>query len=195
MRARRRSSIAILAALGAILLLASAVLAKEGATVALTDPIPRNAAPGSTLTVEFTVMVPGDNGPTPMIGSPVFVRLIAPDRSSTEGFGTEDRGRPGMYRAEVVVPAGGIASAEFGLRGSSYTNGQSERSDIMFVVDGQLFTTGTEPAAAPIDPTATPPAAANTDALPIAAVGVGVLLLAGLVLATRRLRPTRAGVR
>ena len=159
MRTRHRPLIAVLAALTALLLGASMVLAKEGATVALTDPIPRDADPGSTITVEFTVMVPGENGPTPMIGSPVFVRLVAPDGSTTESFGTEETGRPGTYRADVAVPAGGIASAEFGLRGRvTYADGRSERSDLIFIVQGQLYTTGTAPAAGPLDPTAAPPA-------------------------------------
>lgn len=195
MRALNRTPIAAFIALGALLLGASVALAKEGATVTLTDPIPRDAAPGSTLEVEFTVMVPGDGGPTPMIGSPVFVRLIAPDGSTTEGFGTEDRVRPGTYLAEVVVPAGGIASAEFGLRGSSYyPDGRTERSDMIFVVQGQLFTTGTAPAAAPLDPTASSPTTATADGRPIVVLGVGGLLLVGLIVASRR-RPTRAGAR
>jgi hypothetical protein len=196
MHARHRTTIAVLTSLTAFLLGASMALAKEGATVALTAPIPRDADPGSTLTVEFTVMVPGENGPTPMIGSPVFVRLVAPDRATTEGFGTEDRGRPGTYRAEVVVPTGGIASAEFGLRGTAtYADGRSERSDMMFVVVGQLYTTGTAPAAGPLDPSTTSPAAAATDVRPAIVIGLGGLLLAGLVLATRRRRLTGAGTR
>jgi hypothetical protein len=179
-RAGNRRTTAVLVAIGALLLGASVTLAKEGATVALTDPIPRDADPGSTLTVEFTVMVPGENRPTPMVGSPVFVQLVAPDGTTSRGFGTEDRGRPGTYRAEVVVPAGGIASAEFGLRGST---------DMMFVVQGQLFASG-KPPAAPLDPSASSPAASGAVARPPILISLGGLLLAGLVLATRRRRLT-----
>jgi hypothetical protein len=180
MRPSNRSSIAALVvALAAITLSASVAFAKEGATVALTDPIPRDAEPGSTVTVEFTVMVPGENGPTPMIGSPVFVQLTAPDGATTRGFGTEDRGHPGTYRAEVTVPTGGIASAAFGLRGSY---------DIYFITQGTILTDATAPTGA----------SSGTGAVDLAlpvALGLAALLVAGLALTTRRRRLMGAATR
>jgi hypothetical protein len=72
----------------------------------------------------------------------MFVRLIAPDGTTSEGDGSEQVAGSGMYTADVVVPAGGINSAEFGLRGESIdANGVSARSDEFFEVNGWLFTT------------------------------------------------------
>jgi hypothetical protein len=134
--------IASLAAVVALALLASAVLGKEGAAVSLAQPIPRDAPAGSTLEVTFTVTIDTDTGRSPVYGSPVFVRLIAPDGKTTEGSGTENAQGSGTYTAKVVVPAGGIKSAEFGMRGESIdANGVSARSDELFEVHGWLFTT------------------------------------------------------
>jgi hypothetical protein len=146
MDARLRHRFAIVLAGGALLALfsgAGTALAKgqEGMAVALTQPIPRDAQPGTIVTVEFEATVATETGPSPVIGSPVFVRLIAPDGTTSEGFGTELRGKPGVYQADVVVPAGGIKSAEFGLRGTAYIDGKPSRSDEMFEIHGWLFTT------------------------------------------------------
>lgn len=138
----------LVALLVALLVAPAAALAKEGAWVTLTQPIARDAAPGSTITVEFSVSVPTEDGPAPMYGSPVFVRLTAPDGTTTEGFGTEDRGEPGLYRAQVVVPTDGIESAAFGLRGTAYVNGTASRADELFEIHGWLFTTTAVPAVA-----------------------------------------------
>lgn len=138
----RSALIASLAAIVTVTVLAGAVLAKEGAAVSLAQPIPRDAPPGSTLEVTFTVTIDTDTGPSPVYGSPVFVRLIAPDGTTTEGSGTEKAQGSGTYTAKVVVPAGGIESAEFGMRGESIdANGNSARSDELFEVNGWLFTT------------------------------------------------------
>jgi len=142
LRPIRSTLIASLAAVVAVSLLAGAALAKEGAAVTLAQPISRDAPPGSTLEVTFTVTIDTDTGPSPVYGSPVFVRLIAPDGTATEGFGTEKAQASGTYTAEVVVPAGGIKSAEFGMRGESIdANGNAARSDELFEVHGWLFTT------------------------------------------------------
>jgi hypothetical protein len=142
---RRRTRLPLLASLVAIAavgVMAGTVLAKEGAAVSLAQPIPRDAEPGTTISVTFTVTVETATGSSPVYGSPVFVRLIAPDGTSTEGSGREHVSGSGTYTADVVVPAGGIKSAEFGLRGSSQdANGKYVRSDEMFEVHGWLFTT------------------------------------------------------
>src|SRR5215211_3068660 len=103
MHVRHRQRFAIVLAVGALLALVGGTgtaLAKgqEGMAVALTEPIPRDAQPGTTLTVEFTATIETETGPSPVIGSPIFVRLIAPDGTTSEGFGTELRGKPGVYR-------------------------------------------------------------------------------------------------
>jgi len=141
----RSSLIAGLLAVAAVVVLAGTVLAKgpDGAgSVTLAQPIPRDAAPGSTISVTFTATVVSATGPSPVYGSPMFVRLIAPDGTTSEGDGSERVPGSGTYTADVVVPAGGINSAEFGMRGISQDSiGNSLRADELFEVHGWLFTT------------------------------------------------------
>jgi hypothetical protein len=190
MDARLRHRFAIVLAGGALLALfsgAGTALAKgqEGMAVALTQPIPRDAQPGTILTVEFEATVATETGPSPVIGSPVFVRLIAPDGTTSEGFGTELRGKPGVYQADVVVPAGGIKAAEFGLRGTAYIDGKASRSDEMFEIHGWLFTT-TGVAAGSGSSTAT---ALPVDLPVMIAIVLGAgLLAAAIVVAVRSRR-------
>ena len=182
-----------LGSMAAILVLLSSTslaLAKEGGLVTLAAPIPRDAEPGSTLTVEFTVMVPEDQGMTPLTGSPVVLTLIGPDGTKTEGFGAE-RGTPGTYVATIRVPTSGIQSAFFGLRGTAIMpDGTTATEDLAFDVDGLLFTTTAHPVVPVAGSTAeVPPATAGADVHPpvIGVLGIvlGVLGL-GLALAGRR---------
>jgi hypothetical protein len=164
---------------------ATVVLAKGEAAglIRLAAPIPRDAEPGSTLTVDFTAtMTDAQGGASPLRGSPVVLRLTGPDGTSTEALAAE-RGTPGSYRVTIEVPAGGITSAIFGLQGSAiYADGTTSLQDVPFDVDGLLFTTTAHPAAAPPATTAPPPT--STDApLPIAGI-LGVVFGAiGLTLA------------
>lgn len=141
----RSSLIAGLLAVAAIVALAGTVLAKgpdASGSVTLAQPIPRDATPGSTISVTFTASVDTGTGSFPVYGSPMFVRLIAPDGTTSEGDGSEQVPGSGIYTADVVVPAGGISSAEFGLRGFSQNSlGNSVRADEFFEVNGWLFTT------------------------------------------------------
>jgi hypothetical protein len=146
MNTRARSSlVASLLAVAAVLAMTGAVLAKgpdAAGSVTLAQPIPRDAAPGSTISVTFTATVDTGTGSFPVYGSPMFVRLIAPDGTTSEGDGQESVQGSGRYTADVVVPAGGINSAEFGLRGFSQNSlGNSVRADEFFEVNGWLFTT------------------------------------------------------
>jgi hypothetical protein len=141
----RSSLIAGLLAVVAVVMLAGGVLAKgpdASGSVTLAQPIPRDAAPGSTISVTFTATVDTATGPSPVYGSPMFVRLIASDGTTSEGDGSEEVPGSGTYIADVVVPAGGINSAEFGMRGFSQNSlGNSVRADEFFDVNGWLFTT------------------------------------------------------
>jgi hypothetical protein len=80
-----------------------------------------------------------------------------------------------VYQADVVVPAGGINSAEFGLRGSTYVEGKASRADEMFEIHGWLFTTTGVPAAS-----GSSTASALAIDLPVV---VGALVGAGLLAA------------
>jgi hypothetical protein len=180
----RRLALSLPVALVAALSLAGLALAKEGGIVTLAAPIPRDAEPGSTLTVEFTVMVPGENRMTPVQGSPMVLKLIGPDGATTEAMGHE-RGTPGTYVAVIKVPASGIASAAFGLRGTGLLpDGTTAIEDIGFDVDGLLFTTTAHPAA-PAAATAagTSSTATAADARPAIVGGLAAIVAVGLGLA------------
>ena len=137
---------AVAAAVLLALLLPLTALAKEGGLVTLAAPIPRDAEPGSSLTVTFTVTVPAENGHmVPVTGSPMVLKLVGPDGTTTEGLGAE-RGTPGTYTATIRVPSSGISSAVFGIRGTGVAaDGTTLVEDLAFDVDGLLFTASAGP--------------------------------------------------
>ena len=200
MRGRTAARSAVVGSiLGALALLSSGglVLAKEGGLVTLAAPIPRDADPGTTLTVEFTVTGVGDADSRPVSGWPIVLRLTAPDGSFNEALGVE-RGATGTYVATIEVPAGGIASADFAVQGvSTLADGTTERSDWPLAVDGLLLTTTANPAPAPISgPPADPRAAAaapdSGPAILGAAVALGGVVAVGLLYVTGRRRSLRS---
>jgi len=176
-------------AVAVVLVAAPLALAKEGGVVTLAAPIPRDAEPGSSLTVTFTVTVPDENGQmVPFYGSPMVLKLVGPDGATTEAMGAE-HGKAGTYTAVIRVPASGISSAIFGIRGTSTaSDGTTSIADMAFDVDGLLFTTTAHPAAAPApapDATTAPPPAdyrlamLGLVAVAVAAIGLGALVVAG----------------
>jgi hypothetical protein len=176
---------------------AALALAKKGGLVALAAPIPRDAEPGSSLTVTFSVTVPGESGATALTGSPVVLTLVGPDGTKTEALGSE-RGTPGTYVAVIKVPASGIQSAYFGLRGTmTKPDGTTATEDLGFDVDGLLFTTVAHPAAAPLSDsgttTAPPPADYRLAIVGLLAALAGAIAVGAVVVAGRRgsLRSTK----
>src|SRR4051812_27848327 len=147
-----------------VLVAAPFALAKEGGLVTLATPIPRDAEPGSTLTVTFSVTVPDENGHmVPFSGSPMVLKLVGPDGTTTEAMGAE-HGTPGTYTALVEVPASGVTSAIFGIRGTgTASDGTTSIADLAFDVDGLLFTTTAHPAPAANASTGVAPAPAPAD--------------------------------
>jgi hypothetical protein len=120
----------------------------------------------------------------------MVLKLIGPDGTTTEALGAER----GTYTAQIKVPASGIESAVFGIRGAStMADGTTAIEDLPFDVDGLLFTTTAHPAPAArggSPAAATPPAA---DLRPAAAAGLvavaaGALAAAFIVGRRRSLR-------
>jgi hypothetical protein len=184
--------IAPLAAVAAMLLIATSAAAKEGGVAKLAAPLPRDAVPGATITVRWSVQAftDADGGLQPFSAAGVYIRLIGLDVS--EAIGTEER--PGWYVADVVVPRGGISAAEFGVHGTAtYPDGHTERADMPFGFDGVLLSPALPPAVPAADPPAAEPApagptpaGANEWAAPVAALGLVAALVA--VAAIRRAR-------
>jgi hypothetical protein len=182
----RSTVVGAVIALAAVVLSATLALAKgeSGGLIRLAAPIPRDAEPGSTLTVDFTASMTDAGGASvPFRGSPFVLKLVGPDGATTEALATE-RGTPGSYRVAIEVPAGGITSAMFGLQGTAiYADGTTSLQDIPFEVDGLLFTTTAHPApAAPPASTPSPPGSPDAP-LPIAGILALVLGATGLALA------------
>jgi len=173
------------------LLLPLTALAKEGGLVTLAAPIPRDAEPGSSLTVTFTVTIAAESGHmVPVTGSPMVLKLIGPDGTTTEGLGAE-HGTPGTYTATIRVPGSGISSAVFGIRGTgTAANGTTSIEDLAFDVNGLLFTTATHLAGSAPSSTSGTPTAAVPDFGPAAAAGVALAIIAAgvVVLIGRRRR-------
>lgn len=172
----RRFTLAAFAALSALLVGATLAFAKEGGLARLAAPLPRDAEPGSTITVywslESWVNENGDMGPFSAGG--VYIKLIGLDVS--EAFGRETS--PGNYVADVVVPKGGIQAAEFGVAGESIVNGVSTRSNMVFQFDGILLQGNTPPKVAPNEP-ATQPGSTSTTQQPNTAPTINPLLVLG----------------
>jgi hypothetical protein len=142
------------AAIAIVALAAVPAAGKEGGMARLAAPLPRDAEPGSTITVywslESFINDNGDMGPFSAGG--VYIKLIGLDTS--EAFGRETS--PGNYVADVVVPEGGIQAAEFGVAGESIVNGVSSRSNMVFQFDGILLQGNPPPKVAPNEPAAQP---------------------------------------
>lgn len=173
-----------------VLLLPLAVFAKEGGLVTLAAPIPRDAEPGSSLTVTFTVTIPDENGRmVPVVGTPMVLKLVGPDGAATEGLGAE-RGTPGTYTATIRVPSSGISSAVFGIRAAgSATDGTTSIEDQAFDVNGLLFTTTPHIARGTTSSTSGTTTAVGPNLRPAAAAGVAlVIIAAGLIVLIGRRR-------
>jgi hypothetical protein len=94
-----------------------AASAKEGAQAHLLAPLPAHPAPGSLITIRWSIDVPGARGKRVPFGAiGMFVRLVGRAGSSTSA--TAPQYQP-PYRVRIRVPAGGIRSVRFGLEGTS----------------------------------------------------------------------------
>lgn len=177
----RRFAAAALGAAWLLMAVAGPVAAKEGFEAQLDTPVSLDAQPGSSIVIGWRVGRVEDGTVTPLIGSPVFVRLVPPEGpgGAVTAFGTERPSGSGHYVATVVVPAGGIAAIEVGLRGQSCTNGSScTTSDLLFpLTDDALVTrggTGAAPSVAAARPTEAPVAGVTPagDTVPASATGL-----------------------
>jgi hypothetical protein len=181
-------SIAPFVAIAALLTLtAIPALAKEGAIAKLDTAIHRDAEPGSTIEVGWSVFMLVDGTEYPIHGSPIYVRLVSPDGTSTQTAGTETRSGSGHYAASMVVPAGGIQDVIVAIRGEAcYSAGGCEQVDYTFPLTDDALVSGT-----PVGPVAGSSSAGSISAAlaPVVLVGVAFALAGGaaaLVLSRRR---------
>ena len=190
---RRTSTISAIFGLIASLSLALPSLAKEGAEARLDTALPRDAQPGSTIDVGWSVFSIEGEQTYPVYGSPVYIRLVGPDgTSATEVMGKEVPSGSGHYTASIKVPDGGIGQVIVGMIGDACTADGCQRSDMIFPLTDDPLVTGAAPAVTP-SPPATP---IGSELVPIIAIGVVVALggaLAALAVGRRRVIEAPAG--
>ena len=197
----RRPAIASL--FGALLLLALAgpAAAKGDALAALDAPIPPDADAGTELKVGWRAWTPDGGTDWPFAGSPVFIRLISTDgTSSTEVLGNENPRGSGHYLATIRVPPGGVGRVEIGLLGESCVDGACTRSDILFelpeeqrvpAVAAPVRVDPPIPAVPEPAPVRVADSARSNDAVPLAlAIVAGAVTLLLLLGMPGRVRPT-----
>jgi hypothetical protein len=197
---RRTSALTAIVGLVTALGLALPVLAKEGAEAKLDTALPRDAEPGSTVTVGWSVFEIDGDTIHPIYGSPIYIRLVGPDgTSATEVMGTEVPPGSGHYTASIEVPEGGIGEVIVGMVGESCVQGGAcQRSDLIFPLTDDPLVSGGAPVAAPPAP-ATPATSATSigsQLLPIIAIGVAFAVIGSLgarVLGRRRIAEAPAG--
>ena len=217
---RRTATLSLLLGITASVALALPSLAKEGAEAKLDTAIHRDAAPGSTIAVAWSLFQVVDDKESPFSSSGVYMRLKGVDgKSSTEVVGTESPIGSGHYKAIIQVPESGIGEVEVGLRGEMCTAADGcSRSDIIFPLTDDSMVTGHAPAAkaaAPIastqpvasTPVAAPPVAApavettpttsvSSQLTPLVGIGVAMAIAAGaaaLIIGRRRTIDASAG--
>jgi hypothetical protein len=181
--ARRIRSLSPLLALSALFALAAVpAMAKEGAVAKLDTAVHRDAQPGSTIEIGWSVVQVSNDKETPFSATPFYVRLTGPDGSSSEAQGIETPSGSGHYVATIVVPKGGIQDITVALAGTAcYASGGCQRSDYVFPLTDDRLVSGVPPvarsttAASPGGPTV------GGELLPIVAIGTAVAIAGGLV--------------
>lgn len=151
MRTQRPARLAAVLASVTILLVVAAptTLGKEGVSVNLVAPLPREAKPGTTVPAFFTMEAISDDVASPLRRAKVFIRLYGPSGAMTEAAGVEQK-TPGLYKAMIEIPAGGVARGEFGIHGKARTaSGKVVATDPVWSYDGLLVTAAVPP---PVDP-------------------------------------------
>ena len=110
----RRFAVAVATLVVAVLVTASAG-AKEGVEATLLSTVPKNAAPGSTIRVEWRLAELATGRPFGAGG--IFVRLVGLGRAATTA--DADETATGRFVATATVPDGGLRGIRIGLRGTS----------------------------------------------------------------------------
>jgi hypothetical protein len=154
---------AIAAALLSLALAVSPVAAKEFVEARLDAPIPMGLAGGTEILVGITVSVTEADGTHPVVGTPMYLRLIGRDGATTRAAGAGDH-TDGHYTFRIAIPAGGARDLEIGIHGSS---------DLPVMLAGDPFAAGgvtarTAQLAPPLPAAPTPKAVAPVAVAPAA---------------------------
>jgi hypothetical protein len=126
------------AVLAALLALAPAAGAKEGVVARVLTPIPREAAPGSTVKVAWSLTFLHDGKRRPFGAGYVFARLVGPGGKRMPlayGVGA----KPGRYSARVRVPRGGARRLEIGIMSTVCDAKGCRAGPKLFPIRGRVF--------------------------------------------------------
>jgi hypothetical protein len=128
--------VALLVGLGVFAATPSA--AKEGVVARLATPISIEAAPGSKVTVVWTLSFADRDARRPFSADGVFIRLFgAPGSKSPRVYAIQPA--LGRYRATVRIPAGGLRGVVIGLMGTGCDANGCRPAPHLFRIVGPLF--------------------------------------------------------
>jgi hypothetical protein len=133
-------SFGVAAVLAVVLALPAPAGAKGDVVARVLTPIPRDAAPGTTVSVAWTLTVVEAGKRRPFRAGYVFVRLVGLNGVRTPlAYGVE-AGRPGgRYRARVRVPRGGVRRVEIGIMGTVCDGDGCRPKPRLFRIAGPVF--------------------------------------------------------
>lgn len=127
-----------LVAVASLLLGVASVGAKEGVEARFVTPIPSEAAPGTRVTVVWTLSSRDQGRRIPFGASAVFIRLFGPDGARTPRvYGAEVA--HGRFRASPRVPRGGVTRVVIGLMGTACDADGCRSSPATFPIVGKVF--------------------------------------------------------
>jgi len=121
--------VGILLVLVATVALVSQALAKEGVAARLENPSALHAPSGTRVMLAWTLRA----GKQPFGASGVYVRLRGRSGITTTARAS-DLGKPGRYRAHVLIPRGGVRSIIIGLIGWTSGPHGTKRADMFFPI-------------------------------------------------------------
>jgi hypothetical protein len=119
-------------------LVASQASAKDGVVARVLTPIDRGAAPGTPVTVVWTLSYVEDGRRHAFGGGDVFIRLFGAGDSRSRRVSAAPV-RNGRYRATVRVPRGGIRRVVIGLMGTMCGPSGCRPSPMHFRIVGDPF--------------------------------------------------------
>jgi hypothetical protein len=178
---RRTAILSLLVGLLSALTFTLPALAKTGAEARLDSVVHRDAEPGSTIDVAWSLFQVVDDRESPFSALGVYMRLTGVDgKSSTEVIGTETPSGSGHYAATIQVPASGIGQVVVGLKGDQCTAADGcSRMDIIFPLTDDRLVVGSAPVEKALAaPSATP---IGSQLAPLVAIGVAIAVSGGLV--------------
>ncbi len=132
-------ALAVAAVLAVVLVLPARAGAKGDVVARVLTPISRDAAPGTKVSVVWTLTVVEAGKRRAFRAGYVFVRLVGLNGARTPlAYGVE-AGPGGRYRARVRVPRGGVRRVEIGIMGTVCGGDGCRPGPTLFRIAGPVF--------------------------------------------------------